>query len=67
MAVSIHAPAWGATVAVPGRLPTPRSFNPRPRMGGDNTISAFRHTPRGFNPRPRMGGDLEKAMDQEAA
>ena len=35
-----------------------RSFNPRPRMGGDLYGMTIRggSTP-GFNPRPRMGGD----------
>ena len=33
--VSIHAPAWGATVDVLEKLNAEPSFNPRPRMGGD--------------------------------
>jgi len=33
--VSIHAPAWGATRAHKRQRPATRSFNPRPRMGGD--------------------------------
>ena len=55
--VSIHAPAWGAT---PRGLPTPpasRSFNPRPRVGGDVHLFDKRRGRDGFNPRPRVGGD----------
>ena len=33
--VSIHAPAWGATLGAPGRPIKLESFNPRPRVGGD--------------------------------
>ncbi len=33
--VSIHAPAWGATVFLLQALPGLLRFNPRPRMGGD--------------------------------
>ena len=57
MVVSIHAPVWGATSAGKqgdGAI----SFNPRPRMGGDQAPLPL--TLAGnfcFNPRPRMGGD----------
>ena len=34
--VSIHAPAWGATVARPTNGGGHPCFNPRPRMGGDD-------------------------------
>ena len=34
--VSIHAPAWGATVAVDGKVgPATLGFNPRTRVGCD--------------------------------
>mgnify|MGYP000899339475 FL=1 len=36
--VSIHAPAWGATYAVPLRLLTFTSFNPRARVGRDDKL-----------------------------
>ena len=35
LAVSIHAPAWGATGSHHGSDPGSSSFNPRPRVGGD--------------------------------
>ena len=57
--VSIHAPAWGATLVIPrhfGRQVS--SFNPRPRVGGDSPGRPFTGTLRSFNPRPRVGGDL---------
>ena len=56
--VSIHAPAWGATRR--GQLMrTVRSFNPRPRVGGDPAPRADGSRPSRccFNPRPRVGGD----------
>ncbi len=55
--VSIHAPAWGATVfAIPFWRLFFR-FNPRPRVGGDAEIQALRAYLYRFNPRPRVGGD----------
>ena len=36
--VSIRAPAWGATGTASTRSRGMRSFNPRPRMGGDSVI-----------------------------
>ena len=38
-AVSIHAPAWGATRRRPPSRARCRSFDPRPRMGGDYCYS----------------------------
>src|SRR5690606_35673289 len=35
--VSIHAPAWGATMRSGPRPVRVASFNPRPRVGGDAT------------------------------
>ena len=56
LAVSIHAPAWGAT--------SPNSicacglaFQSTPRMGGDARRIEMGREIMGFNPRPRMGGD----------
>ena len=55
--VSIHAPAWGATLMILRSQQNDSSFNPRPRMGGDtNTPSTYKGFT-SFNPRPRMGGD----------
>ena len=39
--VSIHAPAWGATIARPTSCPMSRSFNPRTRVGCDNTPTSL--------------------------
>ena len=36
VAISIHAPAWGATAANGIQEPQPAYFNPRSRMGSDN-------------------------------
>ncbi len=55
--VSIHAPAWGATEERQKVLYKTGSFNPRPRMGGDDREGRLENRPRSFNPRPRMGGD----------
>ena len=38
--VSIHAPAWGATRDWMGSCARTRRFNPRPRVGGDASVSA---------------------------
>ena len=35
-----------------------KSFNPRPRAGGDFAFSYFSTFRQSFNPRPRAGGDL---------
>ena len=58
-AVSIHAPARGATPH-----PTPphhrsTGFNPRPRAGGDLYPRRRPGSLRRFNPRPRAGGDVD--------
>ena len=55
--VSTHAPAWGATTFPHLRFRAHLSFNPRPRVGGDQTPHAFSARRRCFNPRPRVGGD----------
>ena len=55
--VSIHAPAWGATWGRPSVRQRVRSFNPRPRVGGDTRDNPKRPKTLSFNPRPRVGGD----------
>ena len=57
LAVSIRAPAWGATLGKTETALVLRSFNPRPRMGGDMSLLAGGLPGNCFNPRPRMGGD----------
>jgi len=59
-AVSIHAPAWGATLAQSFPNSEICSFNPRPRMGGDDGKGLLWQTGSSFNPRPRMGGDSSR-------
>ena len=56
--VSIHAPAWGATVYWICVKLLLRSFNPRTRMGCDTMCRQTLHKVVGFNPRTRMGCDL---------
>ncbi len=58
-AVSIHAPARGATWLT---VPTSRNsscFNPRPRTGSDRGESPGAKVRGSFNPRPRTGSDAE--------
>ena len=57
--VSIHAPARGATEAIPQAILAMYCFNPRPRTGGDQLDTPGSHRQCGFNPRPRTGGDIE--------
>ncbi len=58
IAVSIHAPARGATLSGVVRAWKETSFNPRPRTGSDlaHPCLAAKCTTR-FNPRPRTGSD----------
>ena len=55
--ISIHAPAWGATLSAKDLRYKYHHFNPRPRMGSDNTSSSLSLPCAYFNPRPRMGSD----------
>ena len=55
--VSIHAPAWGATTAGPGRRHRGSRFNPRARMGRDEEGAGWVGCRKCFNPRARMGRD----------
>ena len=57
--ISIHAPAWGATL-LPFLLSLAfENFNPRARVGRDESLSSRTTTPSYFNPRARVGRDLE--------
>jgi len=56
--VSIHAPAWGATMWQGSRTVGPTGFNPRARVGRDSGSGCpGRCSPRCFNPRARVGRD----------
>ena len=57
LAVSIHAPARGATVSQLHWQQPDGCFNPRPRAGGDHDQTGCAVLLIGFNPRPRAGGD----------
>ena len=57
--VSIHAPAWGATVPVTCKLPSMR-FNPRARVGRDLMVIDGVYNKNSFNPRARVGRDNKK-------
>ena len=56
--VSIHAPAWGATLQATLQKKSPRSFNPRTRVGCDPLRrGAGNYLTPCFNPRTRVGCD----------
>ena len=56
--VSIHAPAWGATVSHRlGFCRTFAGFNPRARVGRDMVLTQARTVETCFNPRARVGRD----------
>ena len=57
-AVSIHAPAEGATPQTSGCCQAPPSFNPRARGGRDSWSMATSRTRSCFNPRARGGRDF---------
>ena len=57
-AVSIHAPAWGATFASSISLRFVTRFNPRTRVGCDIPGRRDIVANSGFNPRTRVGCDL---------
>ena len=54
-AVSIRAPAWGATSLIPYCGRSPERFNPRPRVGGDRPGCAMES----FQSAPPRGGRRE--------
>ncbi len=65
--VSIHAPAWGATIGHGRRSAShDPSFNPRPRVGGDTGARAELDASTSFNPRPRVGGRLDGASNRQS-
>ena len=55
--VSIHAPAWGATVGRGRRWRRNRGFNSRSRVGSDRRRSILRWLRGSFNSRSRVGSD----------
>ena len=58
--VSIHAPAWGATVQGQGRRrPTVSVSIHAPAWGATHTSPRSKGGCESFNPRPRVGGDEE--------
>ncbi len=61
--VSIHAPAWGATVLLRGIQRSGRGFNPRARMGRDVTLPDQVTVITSFNPRARMGRDTYEVAE----
>ena len=62
--ISIHAPAWGATLA--DRLPCRVlwHFNPRARVGRDKSFDRRFPPLRDFNPRARVGRDDDERKGQ---
>ena len=58
LAVSIHAPARGATSSQLGTHRLTTCFNPRARTGRDSWRRAGMRSVRGFNPRARTGRDF---------
>ena len=58
--VSIHAPAWGATLSRLRRRSFRTSFNPRTRVGCDDSPDFSFLRDIGFNPRTRVGCDRGK-------
>ena len=57
--VSIHAPAWGATLLARVQHQGHCGFNPRTRVGCDWSVARPWACGAGFNPRTRVGCDLE--------
>ena len=57
--VSIHAPAWGATIQLRHAPDDLQGFNSRSRMGSDQAATAKDESPARFNSRSRMGSDRE--------
>ncbi len=56
-AVSIHAPARGATLRRSTWAWRARCFDPRPRAGSDLSLAQFATGKLSFDPRPRAGSD----------
>ena len=55
--VSIHAPAWGATVGIRPSFSVVSGFNPRTRVGCDENLRIKSEDGESFNPRTRVGCD----------
>ena len=64
--ISIHAPAWGATIMGRTNFHTVFHFNPRPRMGSDTPMRLPLQALSHFNPRPRMGSDTPMRLPLQA-
>ncbi len=60
--VSIHAPAWGATILLARKKPLTSGFNPRTRVGCDSPSTRRMPTPTSFNPRTRVGCDFRNCL-----
>ena len=58
-AISIHAPAKGATGSLPGRAAGRGYLNPRSREGSDAILVAISSIITHFNPRSREGSDAQ--------
>ena len=58
IAISIHAPAKGATFFAWVSSSVFSYFNPRSREGSDTLFTTFLSQPRHFNPRSREGSDI---------
>ena len=61
IAISIHAPAWGATRRSQPEEAKRHNFNPRARVGRDRRRSAGSGSGKNFNPRARVGRDTKRA------
>ena len=57
MAVSTHAPAWGATIAAQAKKDVLEGFNSRARVGRDLSVNKMDAIFWGFNSRARVGRD----------
>ena len=55
--ISIHAPAWGATLSRCIKPPYSNNFNPRTRVGCDSFLFVMVNLKFYFNPRTRVGCD----------
>ncbi len=64
-AVSIHAPARGATSPIYYMTMVTHSFNPRARTGRDHAFPFFSPSLAGFNPRARTGRDISPSVMPE--
>ena len=58
--ISIHAPAWGATLGRPHDKGRTEYFNPRSRVGSDKNSPVATPSSSNFNPRSRVGSDTKK-------